>query len=176
MGKWLLLLLLFVALLPLFAEDGGDVTYTGGTLAQTKEGSVGKLDFADARTLRFVSPGIDTAIPYDRIEAFEHTNDVAVHLGVAPAIAVGLVKRRRRNHFLQITFRGDDGVNQVAVFEIPKKMPEVLMPLLVARSPQARCGPVTECGPAYRPMNRHSKGQGNGAVGAAPQPAPNHSQ
>ena len=149
MKKWILFLMLFAAWLPLAAQENDVVRYAGGTVAQVQAGAAGKFDPADPAVLRFVFGGGNLAIPYSSIKAFEHTNEVAVHLGVAPAIAVGLLVRRRRNHFLRITFEDGDGVKQVVVFEVSKQLPAVLVPLLVARAPQASCGPFGECGPEY---------------------------
>ena len=45
---------------------------------------------------------------------------VARHLGVVPAIAVGLVKRWQRRHYFRITYHDESKTQQVAIFEVSK--------------------------------------------------------
>jgi hypothetical protein len=161
MRKAILVTLALAIAVPAIATEGADVAYTGGTLSQLNQGAIGKFDLTSGSELLFVYPGGKLEIPYDRIEFFAHSQEVAVHLGVAPAIAVDLVKRRKRNHFLRITFRDAGNVHQVAVFEIPKTMPIVLMPTLVARAPMANCTPFSECGPVIRSIPRLPSQQGD---------------
>jgi hypothetical protein len=147
MRKVLIAVLMLAIVTPALAVEGSDVAYTGGTVSQLREGVVGKFDLTGSAALRFVYPGGSFEIPYSHVESYEHTQEVAVHLGVAPAIAVGLVKRRWKNHFLRITFKDGDGVHQVVVFEIPKTMPAVLLPTLAARAPAPKppCNPYRAC-------------------------------
>jgi hypothetical protein len=159
-----LLLLLALAMpafaLPGFALEGTDAVYTGGTLAQLKEGAEGKLDLTHGSGLQFVSAGVTYEIPYERIESYEHSNEVAVHLGIVAHVVVSLVKKRWRNHFVRISFTDVANLHQVAVFEIPKSLPMVLMPALIARAPQAHCAPEWECKlprPTSRPAQAEQK-------------------
>jgi hypothetical protein len=147
MRKVITVLLLLATASFLFAADDNNVTYTGGTAPQVKEGSTGRFDFSAAGQLQFVSAGTVLEIPYNSIESFEHSKEAAVHLGVAPAIAVGLIAARRHNHFVRITYRDTNQLPQVAVFEVPKAMTAYLMPMLGARSPQAQCSPYQDCPP-----------------------------
>lgn len=165
MRKAPIAILMLAIVTPAFAVEGSEVAYMGGTVPQLKEGVVGKFDLTSGAGVLFVYSGGSLEIPYGSIESYEHTQEVAVHLGVAPAIAVGLVKRRRRNHFVRITFKDGDGVHQVVVFEIPKTMPAVLMPTLAARAPAPR-PPCNAYGPCY-PLSRMNaaplKPEGNAA-------------
>ena len=167
MRKAILMTLALTIAVPAIAVEGTDVAYTGGTLPQLKEGITGKFDLADGKKLLFVYVGGKLEIPYNQIDSFEHSKEVAVHLGVAPAIAVGLVKKRKRVHYLQFTFRDNQNVYQVAVFEIPKTMPIFLMPTLVGRASQARCLPFAECGLVQRPMARLPQGAVTGSSSVA---------
>jgi hypothetical protein len=145
MRKVITVLLLLATANFLFAADDGNVTYTGGTAPQVKEGSAGRFDFSSAAQLRFVSSVTVLEIPYGNIESFQHTKEAAVHLGVAPAIAVALVAARRHNHFVRIIWKDSNQLPQVAVFEVPKSMTAYLMPMLEARSPRAQCTPNGAC-------------------------------
>lgn len=167
MRKAIFILMILAMALPAFAADDSDVTYTGGTAQQLKEGSAGKFDFTSAGELRFVAPGTVLEIPYKSIDSFQHTKEAAVHLGIAPAVAVALVAARRHNHYVRITWKDGSQLPQVAIFEIPKNMTSYLMPMLEARSPQAHCAPYEDCTP--KPVTQRPPVPTTAAP--APQPA-----
>jgi hypothetical protein len=171
---WALILLAIAA--PVLAADGDDVTYAGGTAPQLKEGTAGRFDFSSATHLRFVSSGAVLEIPYNGIESFEHSKEVAVHLGVAPAIAVGLVAARRHNHFVRITYKDSNQVPQAVVFEVPKASTKFLMPALEARAPQAQCRPTCECTTQPRASDDRSLPRGALTGFAAPTAPPSASK
>ena len=135
------LCLLLIFSLPALAVDDGNVMYLGGTAPSLKEGTVGKLDLKSQTHLIFESPTGKVAIPFARIDFYEHSEEVAHHLGVLPAIAVGLLKIRHKRHFLRIAYRDEDNASQVAIFEVPKKMPRTLLAVLQQRAPQG-CKPA----------------------------------
>jgi len=125
---------------PALAVNDGDVSYAGGTVQNLKEGSLGKFDVRSQTELVFVSSSVSLTIPYANIDSYEHSQEVAHHLGVLPAIAVGLVKKRQRRHFLRVAYRDENKTPQVAIFEVPKKMPLTLLAILQQRAPQG-CKP-----------------------------------
>jgi hypothetical protein len=151
-----ILLALIFTVTPLFAHtqlfaDEPGILATGTPF---KEATAGEFDFSHGAQLRFVHKGGVLEIPYESVEAFEHRDEVAVHLGVAPAIVVGLIAKRRRHHFVEITYRDAAGMHQVAIFQVPKATTAVLMPLLVANAPKAQCRPYTDC-PAPKVEKQH---------------------
>jgi hypothetical protein len=126
---------------PPLAVDDGDVSYAGGTVENLKEGSLGKFDTTSSQTeLVFVASSVRLVIPYANIDSYEHSQEVAHHLGVLPAIAVGLVKKRQRRHFLRVAYHDENKTPQVAIFEVPKKIPLPLLAILQQRAPQG-CKP-----------------------------------
>lgn len=132
--------LLLVLSLPAGAVEDGQVMYAGGTVAALQAGVLGRLDTTSETTLSFEYAGNKLPIPYAKIASFEYSEKVARHLGVLPAIAVGLVKKRQRRHFFEISYRDDSDLIQVAVFEVSKQRPQTLLAVLQNRSPQA-CKP-----------------------------------
>ncbi len=147
MKQFAALLLLLAITLPARAMDDGQVVYTGGTLTALKEGSVGRFDTTNHSVLTFEYSGNKLEMPYARIVSFEYSREVARHLGVLPAIAVGLLKKRQRRHFFRISYRDENDVVQVAVFEVPKNMPRTLLPILQTRAPQGcKTAPFAMCG------------------------------
>jgi hypothetical protein len=128
------------------AVEDGQVLYAGGTVPTLQTGTLGRIDATSQTALSFEYAGNKLAIPYATIDSFAYSEQVARHLGVLPAMAVGLVKRRQRKHFIQIDYRDENNLKHVAVFEVSKHMPETLMAVLQARSPQG-CKPLkdTKC-------------------------------
>lgn len=137
---WATVCLFLTLALPAPAVEGGSVMYVGGTATSVKEGDVGKLDTRSQTELIFVSSSSRLVIPFKGMDSYGISQQVARHLGVLPAIAVGLVKQRQRKHFLRIAYHDENNTPQVAVFEIPKQMPLTLLPILLQLAPQG-CKP-----------------------------------
>jgi hypothetical protein len=136
--------------LPACAVEAGQVAYTGGSLSVV-QGTVGSFDTTSPRALvfRFVGPGAssnEVDIEYKNIQSFRYTTEVAYHLGVLPAIAVGLLKSRERKHFLTLRFIDSAGVAQAAIFEVAKNDPPALLAILHARASQVCSSPMLNCG------------------------------
>jgi hypothetical protein len=130
---------------PTFAVEAGQVMYTSGTLT-VAQGTIGTLDIRVPTTLVFKFAATSSGsgeidIPYDKITGFVYRTEVAHHIGVLPAIAVSLVKRRERKHYFTINFNDSSGAAQVAIFEVPKQDPPALLATLRSRCPQA-CKPA----------------------------------
>lgn len=120
-----------------FAVTGSEVAYVGGSLAGAKAGDIGSFDTTQANELIFAESSRKWSIEYTKILKIEYHNDVARHLGVAPAIAVGLLKHREKKHFFTLTYVDSSGTNQAAVFEVSKEAPRSLLAVLGIRAPQA---------------------------------------
>jgi len=129
--------LLLVMSLPAGGVEDGQVMYAGGTIPGVHAGALGRLETTSETMLTFEYAGNKLAIPFARIISFEYSEKVARHLGILPAIAVGLVKKRQRRHFFQVSYRDEANSTQVAVFEVSKHMPHMLLAVLQNRSPQA---------------------------------------
>jgi hypothetical protein len=140
MKKIVALFLLSLTPLATPAVDDGQVMYVGGTVVALKEGVSGKLDTTAPRVLSFDYSGGKLIIPFEMIDSFEYSRQVARHLGLLPAIAVGLVKHRQRRHFFRISYHDESKAPQVAIFEVSKEMPHVLLAILQVRAPQG-CKP-----------------------------------
>src|SRR3984893_10386324 len=50
------------------------------------------------KSLTFETSGTKLLIPYADIQSFEYSTEVTRHLGVLPAIGVGIVQMRRHRH------------------------------------------------------------------------------
>jgi hypothetical protein len=144
MNKLMIFCMLLALAVPLLAVDDGQVRYMGGTVPALPAGAVGRLDTTSEESLTFDYSGTKVLIPYSQIESFEYSTEVTRHLGVMPAIAVGLIKMRQHRHYFRISYRSTDNVSQVVVFEVPKHTPRTLQAVLMVRAPQA-CNPRSVC-------------------------------
>ena len=134
------LLIVILTPLPTSAVEGDQVMYVGGPVGALNKGALGKLDTTSPTALSFESSGGKLVIPFEEIDSYEYSQQVARHLGVLPAIAVGLVKRRQRRHFFRLTYHDESKTQQVAIFEVSKEAPRTLLAVLQGRAPQG-CKP-----------------------------------
>jgi hypothetical protein len=117
--------------------EGTAVMYVGGTVPNVTEGQIGRLDTTVDRSLVFEYGSSRVEIPYASMQRYQYTQRLARRLGVAPTIAVGIVKRRQRRHIVEVYFRDASGVNQVAVFEVSKDRAAPVVAVLNARAPHS---------------------------------------
>jgi hypothetical protein len=128
---------------PAFTQQAQNVIYVRGTSQTVREGATGVVDKATPSELRFKSGSGEFSIPYAGITSFRYHEEAQFHLGVLPAIAVGLVTYWAKRHFVTITWNGENGVPEVATFEAPKSVMQGLVELMRARAGKA-------CKPAQR--------------------------
>jgi hypothetical protein len=143
MKRLLFLVLALAASVPAQAApvEGTQVMYVGGSVAGLPAGTMGTLDTQRADVLVFQHAGGRLEIPYNSIQSFQYSQRLARRMGVLPTIAVGLVKRRQRRHFVEVAFRGAEGSAQAVVLEVSKEMAQPVTAVLVARSPKPCKGP-----------------------------------
>lgn len=138
MRKRAIALLFLVPALPALAiVEGNQVVYVSGTTTTVKPGSTGNLDRTDKDDLIFTASSGTLRISYSDMDHVTYHANVARHLGVLPAIAAGLVRKRERKHLLDVSYRDASGAIQVAQFELAKGLPATLLPVLNARAPKA---------------------------------------
>ena len=118
-----------------FAVTGNQVIYVGGSVAGSKPGDSGTFDVSAAKQMVFVGTNGKVAIEYEKIRSIKYRNQLTRHLGVAPTIAVGLLRHRERTHLFTLTYVDETGVMQAAVFEVAKEAPQTLIAVFAARVP-----------------------------------------
>ena len=109
------------------------VRYLGGTLDNSKVGTQGRLDLSAPGAITYETGKSRFTIPYDQIVSYQYSQEVSHHLGVVPAIAVGLLKHRQRRHVFTIVYLNDQQTKQIAVFEVPKQAAESVKAVLDAK-------------------------------------------
>jgi hypothetical protein len=119
---------------PAFAQQAQDATYVRGTVKTLREGAVGSVDKGSPAALEFQSGSEKFSIPYTRVTAFRYHEESQFHLGVLPAIAVGLFTYWAKRHFVTITWNGENGVSEVVTLEAPKSTVQGFVELMRARA------------------------------------------
>jgi hypothetical protein len=135
MRRLLCLLLVLMSALTALADPSPDVTYIGGTVTTPAAATSGTLDLSSPDAMRFRSTTATVEIPWSAIRSWSCSTQLARHLGVLPTIAVGLVRKRQRSHFLRIAWLDEHSNTQGMLFEVPKQLPKVLETALIARAP-----------------------------------------
>jgi hypothetical protein len=155
---------------PAFAVQPGQAGYEGGTAAVARD-TVGSFDLTSPTTLVFQFHRADggsgqIAIDYAKVRSYEYQDEVTHHLGLLPAIGVGLVTHRERRYTFTITYGDSADVAQVAIFEVAKTDETAFRAVLHARTLQL-CWNGSAC-PVARPQQQPCS---NGpSVCARPQP------
>jgi hypothetical protein len=142
--KKLIVFCLFILSLPALAVEGAEVRYIGGTQRGVTPGLIGRLDTTAEKSLIFEYASNKLDIPYASIRSFDYAKEVSHHLGVLPAIAVGLLKARQHRHLFRISYRVQE-TDQAAIFEVSKEMPRTLKAVLEAHGAHSTPGSAS-CG------------------------------
>jgi len=130
-----------------FAASPIPAVYDRGSAGSIRAGAAGTLDVTSPTELVFHGTAYadKLAIPYKSIDTFDYRRQVVHHLGVLPAIVVALFMPRLRNHYFTINYTDASNQKQVAVFEVSRQEPRLLLPLLrertdVCKSNRYDCG------------------------------------
>lgn len=158
-----------------FGLEPGQAAYIGGTAGLAPD-TPGTLDATSPSALAFHykkadgTPGeIDVA--YKDIRTFESRDEVAHHLGVLPAIAVGLMAPRIRRHYFTLNYADATGTSQIVIFEVAQHDQPAMEALFRARAPRQCYRGVPACAPTpATPLNPAPAGPARPAA-ASPAPA-----
>jgi hypothetical protein len=139
MKKLAVVLLMFAFTVPAFASfdwiEGSDVRYVGGSAQGIATDAIGKIDLTSPSDLVFATSNAKISIPYASITKFQYTKEVAHHYGVLGATAISLLKARRQQHFLHISYTDSNGAAQAVVLEISKDAQSAVRTTIEARIP-----------------------------------------
>jgi hypothetical protein len=119
----------------MLAESAPSIIYVGGTVTTPAGSTEGTLDLSSPDVLRFRSSTNSVDIPWDSIQSWDCSAQLAHHLGVLPTIAVGLVRKRQRVHYFRVVWWDRNHNVQGMLFEIPKQFPNILETALDAHVP-----------------------------------------
>jgi len=111
-----------------------DAVYVGGTLAQIKENSEGKVSTTSPTVFTFTSKHGTVSIPFDHVNDLEYGQKAGRRLGLAIVVNPLLFLSKKRRHFLTVGYQDGDGAQQAAVFELGKDVVRVTLATLEART------------------------------------------
>jgi hypothetical protein len=130
--------------------DGKKAAYQGGTTREknfpgTKKPIEGILNTDNDKALIFEyqlnKVGKTYDIPYDQIIDIEYGQKAGRRVGAAVAtallispIGLFLLFSKKRKHFVTIGYKGEDGKEEVAVYELGKDIVRTTLAILEARS------------------------------------------
>ncbi|MBK6589859.1 MAG: hypothetical protein IPG22_16350 [Acidobacteria bacterium] len=146
----LILISLFATSSVFAGIDSKGAAYQGGTTKDKdfpgmKKPAEGKLDLDNTKELVFsykLNKVEKTySIPYDQMIDLEYGQKAGRRVGAAigSAILLGpiglfLLFSKKRKHFVTIGYKGTDGKEEVAIFELGKDIIRTSLPILEARS------------------------------------------
>jgi hypothetical protein len=122
------------------AQQAQDIIYLRGTVKAVKEGSAATIDKTSTAGLAIQAGETQFSIPYDKIKSFNFHEESQFHLGVLPAIAVGLFAPWAKLHFVTVTWTGEDDTPEVITLQAPKSTVQGLVEVMRARATVA-CQP-----------------------------------
>jgi hypothetical protein len=137
------LMLSVVLVSPAFAVEAGRVAFAGGSVS-VAQGTVGNFDLVSPDAVIFKYGGVGSTqstkanqveIVYKNISGVSYATELAHHLGLLPAIAVGLVRKRERRHLFTSKYTDASDTVQAVIFEVSKKDAPALLEVLRARAP-----------------------------------------
>ena len=134
--KALITVLLVSLVVPeLFAGLGSKkAQYVGGTMTEIKDGTEGTTSTRDNKVYTFSYEGKSLSIPYDQVDSLEYGQKAGRRVGVAIAITPFALFSKKRKHFLTISWKDDNDMQQAAVFELGKDIVRTELATLEART------------------------------------------
>jgi len=150
------LMIVLLSTTPALALEHNQAVYIGGS-APLAPDSTAIVDTASPSTLLLHYRNPDgslgqVAIDYASIRSAQPTKEVTHHLGVAPAIAVGLMAARQHRYFLTLTWTDAAGAAQVVILETSRRDQDSLLAVIRVRMPHPCPGPASPC--VQRPSPR----------------------
>ena len=116
------------------AVRGDEVLYVGGTIAELKGETEGRLDTSAEKILRFTSKKGGFEIPYEGISTLEYGQKAGRRLGVAITITIWALLSKKRRHFMTIGYKDAQDRQQAVVLELSKGTPRTVIAIVEARS------------------------------------------
>ena len=128
-----LAVLFVVAVAPVLAIDGDKAMYIGGTV-EIKEKMEGKFDVSNENTFTFAYKRLTWTLPYDQIVELEYGQKAGRRVAVGVLISPFALFSKKRNHYLTISFKDQQGKEQAVVFELGKDIVRTTLKVLQVRS------------------------------------------
>jgi hypothetical protein len=117
------------------AVDGDKAMYVGGTISVLKEKTEGKLITTSESEIVFQGGGKGSlTVPYTAISELEYGQKAGRRVAVAVMVSPLALFSKKRNHYLTVTYKDNDGKEQAGVFELGKDIVRTTLKVLEVRS------------------------------------------
>jgi hypothetical protein len=126
---------LVVLAITLEAVDGKKAQYMGGTLSDVREKAEGILTTNNEKMLSFDAKKEGRfSILYSSITELEYGQKAGRRVAVAVLVSPLALFSKKRNHYLTITFKDQQGMEQAVVFELGKEIVRTSLKIIETRS------------------------------------------
>ena len=115
---------------------GSRAEYIGGTRPAIPSNNSGDIQVTDRLYFVFSSKHTQIRVPYERINLLEYGQKVDRRYLAAVVISPLFLLAKKREHFLTVGFRDDDGQQQAMVFRVDKNYIRLTLVALEARTGQ----------------------------------------
>lgn len=116
------------------AEEGAPARYIGGTVAEIRDNSEGRITTTDELFLEFRCRGREHHVAYENVNLLEYGQNVSRRLALAAMISPLFVLSKSRKHYLTVGYTDKDGKQQAMVFRIDKDKIRAVLVALEART------------------------------------------
>ena len=99
---------------------GSRAKYVGGTIADMRDGSEGKLVTTDDLVLQFQASKKNWKVPYAKINLLEYGQKVDRRYVTAVLVSPLFLLAKSRKHFLTVGYTDENGGQQAMVFRVDK--------------------------------------------------------
>ncbi len=110
------------------------VDYIGGTTAEVRAGSSGRIELSDERYFAFYAGKAQLRVPYEKVNLLEYGQQVDRRLALAVVISPVFLLSKSRRHFLTVGYTDERGLQQAMVFRVDKNSIRAALVALEART------------------------------------------
>jgi hypothetical protein len=134
-----------------FALGKEKAMYAGGTSGTMPEKTQGRMDTSDAETMVFRAENSNASlsIPWNTVASIEYGQRASRRWKSALLLSPVAIFAKSRKHFVTLTYKDAQGVDQGAVFELGK---EAFRPVLAALKARSRASLVCQDKEAAKQM------------------------
>jgi hypothetical protein len=168
------LAVVLLAALPVsaLALDKDKAMYAGGTASALPEKTEGRMDTSDPERMvfRVDKSNASLSIPWATVQSIEYGQRASRRWKSAILLSPVAIFAKSRKHYVTVTYKDAQGVDQAAVFELGK---ETFRPVLAALKARSRAALVCQDAEAAKQMGGAcTVGETDAGGAGTPRPVP----